>query len=138
MDYYNAAVAASGKRDGYIADPWQAAYYLQDKMEWEGMIVNAGLRLDMWYLGNKYQVAQDNGTYRMVEFPKEDRLQMMLSPRLGVSHPIDEYTVLRFAYNYQISFRRCSLSSPVRPLPMQTFLIRSSRAVIPLLSLRSL
>jgi len=101
VDYYNAAVAASGKRDGYIADPWQAAYYLQDKMEWEGMIVNAGLRLDMWYLGSKYQVAQDNGTYRMVEFPKEDRLQMMLSPRLGVSHPIDEYTVLRFAYNYQ-------------------------------------
>lgn len=100
-DYYAAAQAASGKRDGYIADPWQAAYYLQDKMEWEGMIVNAGLRMDFWYLGNQYKVAQDDGTFRTVEFPSDDRFQMMLSPRLGVSHPIDERTVLRFAYNYQ-------------------------------------
>ncbi|HOH46482.1 MAG TPA: TonB-dependent receptor, partial [Candidatus Cloacimonadota bacterium] len=43
----------------------------------------------------------DNGTFRQVDFPSEDRFQMMLSPRLGVSHPIDERTVLRFAYNYQ-------------------------------------
>jgi len=100
-DYYRAALAASGKRDGYKANPLQAAYYIQDKMEWEGMIVNAGLRFDMWYLGADYQVAQDDGTYNTVTFPKKDRLQLMVSPRLGVSHPITEKTVLRFAYNYQ-------------------------------------
>ncbi len=100
-DYYNAAYAASGKTDGYKADPWQAAYYLQDKMEWEGMIVNAGLRLDFWYLGNDYQVALDNGKYRTVKFDDKDKFQMMLSPRLGVSHPISDRDVLRFAYNYQ-------------------------------------
>lgn len=101
QDYYNAALAASGKRDGYKANPWQAAYYLQDKMEWEGMIVNAGLRFDFWYLGKDYQVAQDDGSYRTVTFNKKDRYQMMVSPRLGVSHPITERDVLRFAYNYQ-------------------------------------
>lgn len=100
-DYYKAALAASGKRDGYKANPWQAAYYVQDKMEWEGMIVNAGLRFDFWYLGKDYQVAQDNGTYVTVPFKKSDRFQMMISPRLGVSHPITERDVLRFAYNYQ-------------------------------------
>ena len=100
-DYYNAAKAASGKRDGYSAKPWQVAYYLQDKMEWEGMVVNAGLRFDFWYLGDSYQILQDSGRYESREFNKKDRFQMMISPRLGVSHPITERDVLRFAYNYQ-------------------------------------
>lgn len=100
-DYFRAAQEASGKRDGYRADPWQMAYYLQDKMEWEGMIVNAGLRMDLWYLGSKYKVLQDDGSFRTVDFDKKDRFQMMVSPRLGVSHPITDRDVLRFAYNYQ-------------------------------------
>jgi len=101
QDYYAAAKAASGKRDGYKADPWQMAYYLQDKMEWEGMIVNAGLRFDFWYLGSEYSIADLYGGYRTKEFDKSDRFRMMLSPRLGVSHPITDRDVLRFAYNYQ-------------------------------------
>jgi len=100
-DYYKAAREASGKRDGYQAFPWQAAYYIQDKMEWEGMIVNAGLRFDFWYLGSKYKVLQDDGSYRTVEFAPDERLQVMVSPRLGVSHPITDRDVMRFAYNYQ-------------------------------------
>lgn len=100
-DYLNAAYAASGSKDGYKANPWQAAYYLQDKMEWEGMIVNAGLRFDFWYLGGDYQVAKDTVSYVTYQFNKKDRFQMMISPRLGVSHPISDKDVLRFAYNYQ-------------------------------------
>lgn len=99
--YFEAAKASSGKRDGYSATPWQMAYYLQDKMEWEGMIVNAGLRFDFWYLGNSYKVLQDNGSFVDREFENTDNFQMMVSPRLGVSHPITERDVLRFAYNYQ-------------------------------------
>ncbi len=101
QDYLAAAYAASGKHDSYIADPWQGAYYIQDKMEWEGMIVNLGVRTDFWYLGTKYQVKNDDGTYRYEDFKPEERLQLMVSPRLGVSHPISERDVLRFAYNYQ-------------------------------------
>jgi len=100
-DYFRAAQEASGKRDGYQAEPWQMAWYLQDKMEWEGMIVNAGLRFDFWYLGSQYKVLQDNGSFRTVDFDSNERFQAMLSPRLGVSHPITERDVLRFAYNYQ-------------------------------------
>lgn len=101
QDYYAAAKAASGSRDGYKADPIQMAYYLQDKMEWEGMIVNAGLRFDFWYLGSQYSVLKDNGAYEARPFKSSDRFQMMISPRLGVSHPITDRDVLRFAYNYQ-------------------------------------
>ncbi|NMD12721.1 MAG: TonB-dependent receptor [Candidatus Cloacimonetes bacterium] len=99
--YFRAAKEASGKRDGYEAEPMQIAYYLQDKMEWEGMIVNAGLRFDIWYLGSSYKVLKDSGKYESVPFEKDDRWQLMISPRLGVSHPITERDVLRFAYNYQ-------------------------------------
>lgn len=101
LDYYNAAKASSGKRDGYSANPWQAAFYMQDKMEWEGMIVNAGLRFDFWYLGSSYKILQDNGSFASRDFDDGDTFQMMVSPRLGVSHPITDRDVLRFAYNYQ-------------------------------------
>ena len=100
-DLYAATLAASGDTDGYESSPIQAAYYLQDKMEWEGMIINAGLRFDFWYLGEKYKILQDNGEYDWEEFDKDDRFQMMISPRLGVSHPISETSVMHFAYNYQ-------------------------------------
>ncbi len=100
-DYTKAAKASSGSRDGYKAEPWQLAYYLQDKMEWEGMIVNAGVRLDFWYLGSEYSILQDDNTYRKRKFDSDDRLQMMVSPRLGISHPISDRDVVHFAYNYQ-------------------------------------
>ena len=100
-DLYAATLAASGTTDGYEASPYQAAFYLQDKMEWEGMIVSAGLRVDFWYLGGKYRILRDGGTYTWENFDKADRFQMMLSPRLGISHPISETSVLHFAYNYQ-------------------------------------
>jgi outer membrane receptor protein involved in Fe transport len=100
-DNYNAIRAASGTTDGYRADPWQGAFYMQDRMEWEGMIVNAGLRFDFWYLGEKYEILKEDGSYRTREFADDEKFQMMISPRLGVSHPISERSVLHFAYNYQ-------------------------------------
>jgi outer membrane receptor protein involved in Fe transport len=100
-DYLAAARAASGIRDGYRAKPMQFAYYAQTKIDWEGMIVNAGLRLDMWYLGTDYDILQEDGSFRKRSFNSSDRLQLMLSPRLGVSHPISERDVIHFSYNYQ-------------------------------------
>ncbi len=99
--YYEASKASSGTRDGYKAEPIQGAFYIQDKMEWQGMIVNAGLRFDFWYIGEEYQVLQDDGSFRTFKFEGQDKTQLMLSPRVGVSHPISERDVLRFAYNYQ-------------------------------------
>lgn len=99
--YYTASKASSGTRDGYKAEPIQAAFYLQNKMEWEGMIVNAGLRLDYWFIGENYEVLQDDGSFRTFDFEGKDKSQLMVSPRVGVSHPISERDVLRFAYNYQ-------------------------------------
>ena len=140
-DYMAAGMASSGRRDGYKAKPMQFAYYLQGKADWEGMIVNLGIRTDVWYLGKNYDILQDDGTYRKnntlykryTDFDKDNDLipegrivgdwvideatgqripissgfkssevtQVMISPRLSVSHPISEKQVVHFAYNYQ-------------------------------------
>ncbi len=99
--YLNAAYSAAGDKDGYKADPWQFAYYLQDEMRFEGMIVNAGLRVDAWYLGESYDIANPDGSYSSLAFDESDRWQVMLSPRLSISHPISERDQINFVYNYQ-------------------------------------
>lgn len=100
-DLYAATLAASGETYAYKATPWQLSWYLQDRMEWEGLIVHAGLRLDSWYLGRRYQRMNRYKQYEWVDIDRDDRLQMMLSPRLGVSHAISTSSVLHFAMNYQ-------------------------------------
>ncbi len=137
-DRYNATISASGTTDGYEANPWQGAYYIQDKMEWEGLVVNAGLRFDFWYLNKDYTIKTPKyeGSYLDLINPDSDynralgiygevtdststpeyrtakkyydkmkdkfaKPRVLVSPRLGISHPISEKTVLHFAYNYQ-------------------------------------
>ncbi len=99
--YLEAAQASAGDRDGYKAEPIQLALYLQDQMRWEGMHVNLGLRYDMWYLGKDYKVLKVDGSYETRSFESSDRMQHMVSPRLGVTFPISERDVFHFVYNYQ-------------------------------------
>jgi outer membrane receptor protein involved in Fe transport len=88
-------------RDFYEYQPWEGAYYIQDKMEFEGLIVNAGMRVDFIIHDPdmvdeaEQRVADDEpgavlaerGTYR-------------LSPRLGISHPITDRSKLYFNYGH--------------------------------------
>ncbi len=116
----------------YTATPLEMGLYLQDKLEFEGMILNAGVRLD--YLnpmkegfGADIPVDDDyrklyNNVYQnlggtwggydrwvvfrdMLDnppgFPRtENRVQVYLSPRLGVSFPITESSKLYFNYGH--------------------------------------
>ena len=87
-------------RDEYVKrKPIQGAAYLLDKMEFEGLVVNAGLRMD--YL--------DPNSYFLRDYFSQDTLRsnrdtvkagkrFKLSPRLGISHPVSERTVLHFNF----------------------------------------
>ncbi len=75
-------------------------------MEWEGMIVNAGLRFDMWYLGEKYKRIKSGGMEEWYHFEDDEKFQLMVSPRFGISHPISDKSVVHFAYNYQNQFNK--------------------------------
>ncbi len=51
IDVYNRTglTSSSGERNEiYAAKPFESGVYVQDKMEFEGMIANIGLRLDVW------------------------------------------------------------------------------------------
>jgi len=87
--------------------PLELSAYVQDKMEFTGLIVNAGLRFD--YFDPDYQVPLDWGQGELEEIPDPDNpgstrsnreeaaIDTQLSPRLGVAFPISETGVMRFS-----------------------------------------
>ncbi len=70
--------------------PSHGALYLQDRMRYEGMIVRAGLRLDWSDPGP----ASGIGEYQIWR----ERVNAVLSPRLGIAHPISDRDALHFHY----------------------------------------
>ncbi|MEW6684895.1 MAG: TonB-dependent receptor [Candidatus Edwardsbacteria bacterium] len=83
-------------KDYYDKYPATGAAYLQDKMEFEGLIVNAGLRLD--YLNPAARKKVDYFNLTDTASTIKSLPKYRLSPRLGVSHPISDRTVLHFSY----------------------------------------
>ena len=98
----------SNTRNVWDANPIRLATYIQNKLEFEGLIVNAGLRLTysdpniLWYDYDPFNEAFTRGgsalldTVNRVEADK----QIVLQPRLGVSFPITENNKLYFNYGH--------------------------------------
>ena len=87
-------------------NPWEAAAYSQVKLEFENLIVNAGLRFD--YFEPDYVVPVDLSQFNQEEITdpatgqtisnrKEADPTYQISPRLGVAFPISETGVMRFS-----------------------------------------
>jgi outer membrane receptor for Fe3+-dicitrate len=111
-----------GERQGNVHfnpvfKPWEANAYFQDKIELLGMVVNAGLRLDMFNVNKKVNytitdpMALSDHTFgnqgiNVISFDPEGRYsvdtktKVALAPRIGISHPITENTVLHFMYGH--------------------------------------
>ncbi|UCC80838.1 MAG: TonB-dependent receptor [Candidatus Zixiibacteriota bacterium] len=117
-DYHGFASGDNEYTSYYDHKPVQFGIYAQDKIETEGMIVNAGLRYDYFdpktivpfnpadALNEGYDNANDP-RYTQVE-DLEARLKnwvtakkkQQLSPRVGVSYPITEKDVLHVTYGH--------------------------------------
>lgn len=89
------------------ANPKEFSAYVQDKMEYTGLIVNAGIRFDYFdpdYLipldwrqaQNVERVNPDNPT-ELISNRKEAPAKIQLSPRLGIAFPISSTGVMRFS-----------------------------------------
>ncbi|OYD17045.1 hypothetical protein CH333_02095 [candidate division WOR-3 bacterium JGI_Cruoil_03_44_89] len=76
--------------------PVEAAAYLQDKMEYNYMVLNAGVRFD--YADPRADIWRDitDPESGVVRGDKK----MQLSPRIGLAHPVTDRTVLHFAYGH--------------------------------------
>ncbi|MGH7492864.1 MAG: TonB-dependent receptor [bacterium] len=96
--------------------PYEGNLYVQDKMEFPGLVVNAGLRMDLFNQNrtvpkNRYDpLAMQPSTPghdpgKPLGYPgnperEPTKLQLAFSPRLGISHPISERSVLHFVYGH--------------------------------------
>ncbi len=82
--------------------------YIQDKMEFTGLIGLIGLRFDVFDPGrvpypanyeNPYS-SKDSLGIPIINDPKYTKIQYQFSPRIGFSHPISATDVLHFAYGH--------------------------------------
>ncbi|MCD4692672.1 MAG: hypothetical protein K8R79_07155, partial [Calditrichales bacterium] len=99
----------------YIRYPCQVSTYLQDKLEYDDMIINAGLRYDYFYADAQYALdeLQPDGQREQAE------AKHMLVPRLGISFPITETGIIHLSYGhfYQMPSLRNLYSNPYFLLP---------------------
>ncbi|MBS4036284.1 MAG: carboxypeptidase-like regulatory domain-containing protein [Ignavibacterium sp.] len=121
------SLPTSNSNSSWAKFPKRFAVYAQDKLEFEGMIANLGLRLDLsdpggdWYVFDPYDKALSGAQSANIDIllDKEPvKTQVNLSPRLGVAFPITVNSKLYFNYGH---FRSM-------PIPENLFLLRISQA----------
>ncbi|MBI2619557.1 MAG: TonB-dependent receptor [Ignavibacteriales bacterium] len=102
-------------RDKYKNKPLEASAYLQDKIEFENVIINVGLRLDYFDAKGKVLVdVADPNIYaplrtemellsieeREPHFYKDSEPKFQVSPRFGIAYPVSEDGVVYFSYGH--------------------------------------
>jgi len=80
----------------YDQTPIYASIYAQDKLELKDFIINAGIRWDYFHSEVDYYP----NIYDTTTTTAKSKSKSQISPRLGVSHPISENSVIRFNYGY--------------------------------------
>jgi hypothetical protein len=104
----NSYVARNGFADYYKAYPYNIGLYLQDRMEFAGMIANIGLRGEMYNYQTQVPKNLFNYLYPGTDGPgilgspetEDSKTSYLLQPRLGVSFPIGETTAFRLQYGH--------------------------------------
>ncbi len=72
----------------------EASYYIQDKWEYEGMVVNGGVRIDYFSPGNNNEILIVNSEID----PNVEQHKFQISPRLGFAFPITDRDKFHFHY----------------------------------------
>jgi len=114
LDIYRPWIGEMGlNNDFYKVHPAKGSFYAQDNINFSGMILNFGLRLDYWFPGKYVDDAVKNPD--VVTIPDEireryyedtygwfgdRRFKARLSPRLGISHPVTNKQILFFSYGH--------------------------------------
>ncbi|KAB2846822.1 MAG: TonB-dependent receptor, partial [Melioribacteraceae bacterium] len=91
----------------YNKKPYQFSAYIQDKMEYDIMVINAGLRFDYFNandvlpsdLRNPYQV-NPNPNFPGAGQTVKVSAKQQISPRIGVSFPITDEGAIYFSYGH--------------------------------------
>lgn len=93
-------------KDEYIRHPYEIAGYIQDKIEYDYLILNLGLRLDvanpkatMWEDIRRFGYFDENNNWIIAPETKVAS-KTQVSPRIGLAHPITDVAVLHFSYGH--------------------------------------
>ncbi len=82
--------------NSYARFPKQYAGYLQDKMEYQNIVLNLGLRYDYFKANAKYPAN--------IFYPRGAQVDALakqtLSPRIGISYPITDRGIIHFSYGH--------------------------------------
>jgi len=87
--------------------PYYFGAYVQDKMEYGHMIANVGVRLDGYNVNTSYYENRFNPFYqgtgasgRGDPEKAKPETKYAISPRIGISYPVGEYTAFHFQYGH--------------------------------------
>ena len=92
--------------NSYSSNPFQFAYYIQDKIELDYLVINVGLRFDYFEPDGEY--LKDPNRINLLEgqppFPdsllNKAESKYQLSPRIGLSYPITDRGAIHISYGH--------------------------------------
>ncbi len=101
---YIPSVLPDSAVDRYKREPYEYAFYVQDKMEFDDLVINLGLRYDYFSSNTVYPSDLRNpdnlqDATRLSDYP-EAKPQTQLSPRFGLSYTLGSKAVLHFSYGH--------------------------------------
>lgn len=90
--------------DVYEVEPIEASVYIQDKMEFNEMVINVGLRYDYFDPNTYYPSNYRNPLNQISQVDTSQILkaetQTSISPRFGLAYQIADQAVLHFSYGH--------------------------------------
>jgi len=96
----------SAYADVYKVSPKEAAFYIQDKMEFDDMVVNIGVRYDQFDPESDYPSDRRNPANQLIlpdsmtsQYPQAPIIEQ-ISPRLGFAYQLGNQAVLHFSYGH--------------------------------------
>jgi len=118
--YENFAAESKSSRNNsmniFDGNPYEGNVYAQDKIEFPGLIVNIGIRGDFFNQNRNTPKLMFDPLAFEVGTPGHDpgaplgipgtpereqtKIQIAIAPRLGISHPMSENSVLHFVYGH--------------------------------------
>jgi hypothetical protein len=104
----NSYVARNGFAEFYRGYPINYAAYVQDKMEFEGMVANIGVRFEAYNFNSRLPADRFSPLYPGTDGPEtlgspetvSTETKYIVLPRLGISFPIGASTAFRVSYGH--------------------------------------
>lgn len=100
---------SSPKHDYYTKKPYSVSSFIQNKMEFESIILNVGLRYDMIASNSQYSLDQLHPSPNDPALPLNIEKSTLLadakpkhqfSPRIGISYPITDQGIIHLSYGH--------------------------------------